>query len=101
MADDQTHLEHLATLRSALVAKRREVAIECTQFRKNSAGQHFKPSDGSGFGERLLELQEQIHAVDDAIEDEIRLAAEAERSQADAAPPYTPPLTSQSGRSIA
>jgi hypothetical protein len=101
MADDQTHLEHLATLRNALVARRREVAIECTQFRKNSAGQHFKPSDGSGFGEGLLELQEQIHAVDDAIEDETRLAAEAKASRSDAAPPYVPPFTDRSGHDIA
>lgn len=101
MADDQTHLEHLAALRTALVAKRREVAIECAQSRNGSAGQRFKPSDGAGFGEQLLEIQEQIHAVDDAIEDETRLAAEDVQSQADAAPPYTPPLTSRSGRSIA
>nr|USU31593.1 hypothetical protein NG677_20090 [Methylobacterium sp. OTU13CASTA1] len=101
MADDPTHLEHLATLRSALVAKRREVGIECTQSRKSSAGQHFKPSDGSSFGERLLELQEQIHAVDDAIEDETRLAAEAEASQSDPAPPYVPPFSGRSGHDIA
>ncbi|TGP24103.1 MULTISPECIES: hypothetical protein [unclassified Mesorhizobium] len=72
----RTHVERLAEFREILVATRREGVrnVHHTRDAMRASGFQIGDSDGSSYGAQLKALQEQIEAVDRAIEDEKRLA---------------------------
>ncbi|PBC09733.1 hypothetical protein [Mesorhizobium sp. WSM3859] len=72
----RTHVERLGEFREILVATRREGVrnVHHTRDAMRASGFQIGDSDGSSYGAQLKALQEQIEAVDRAIEDEKRLA---------------------------
>ena len=76
----RTHVERLGEFREILVATRREGVrnVHHTRDAMRASGFQIGESDGSSYGAQLQLLQEQIEAVDRAIEDEKRLAVALE-----------------------
>lgn len=72
----RNHIERLEAFREILVATRREGVrnVLHTRDAMQASGFQIGDSDGSSFGAELKGLQEQLEAVDRAIEDERRLA---------------------------
>jgi hypothetical protein len=72
----RNHIERLAAFREILLATRREGIrnVLHTRDAMQASGFQIGDSDGSSYGPELKGLQEQIEAVDRAIEDERRLA---------------------------
>lgn len=72
----RNHIERLEAFREVLVATRREGIRNVLQTRDAMRASGFQIGDGEGssFGAELKGLQEQIEAVDRAVEDEKRLA---------------------------
>ncbi|TPN81941.1 hypothetical protein FJ987_25200 [Mesorhizobium sp. CU2] len=72
----RSHVERLGEFREILVATRREGVrnVHHTRDAMRASGFQIGDSDGSSYGAQLQLLQEQIEAVDRAIEDEKRLA---------------------------
>ena len=72
----RNHVERLGEFREILVATRREGIrnVHHTRDAMRASGFQIGDSDGSSYGAQLKALQEQIEAVDRAIEDEKRLA---------------------------
>ncbi|RVD58013.1 hypothetical protein EN828_14260 [Mesorhizobium sp. M2D.F.Ca.ET.185.01.1.1] len=72
----RTHVERLEEFREILVATRREGVrnVHHTRDAMRASGFQIGDSDGSSYGAQLKALQEQIEAIDRAIEDEKRLA---------------------------
>jgi len=72
----RTNVERLEEFREILVATRREGVrnVHHTRDAMRASGFQIGDSDGSAYGAQLQLLQEQIEAVDRAIEDEKRLA---------------------------
>ena len=72
----RTHVERLEEFREILGATRREGVrnVHHTRDAMRASGFQIGDSDGSSYGAQLKALQEQIEAVDRAIEDEKRLA---------------------------
>lgn len=76
----RSHVERLGEFREILVATRREGVrnVHHTRDAMRASGFQIGNSDGSSYGAQLQALQEQIEAVDRAIEDEKRLALASE-----------------------
>ncbi len=76
----RSHIERLAEFREILVATRREGVrnVHHTRDAMRASGFQIGDSDGSTYGAELKVLQEEIEAVDRAIEDEKRLAPAVE-----------------------
>jgi hypothetical protein len=72
----RSHVERLGEFREILVATRREGVrnVHHTRDAMRASGFQIGDSDGSSYGADLKVLQEEIEAVDRAIEDEKRLA---------------------------
>lgn len=72
----RSHIERLEEFRGILVATRREGVRNVHHARDamQASGFQISDSEGSKYGAELQALQEQIEAVDRAIEDEKRLA---------------------------
>ena len=72
----RSHIERLGEFREILVATRREGVrnVHHTRDAMRASGFQIGDSDGSSYGAELKLLQEEIEAVDRAIEDEKRLA---------------------------
>lgn len=72
----RNHVERLREFREILVATRREGVrnVHHTRDAMRASGFQIGDSDGSSYGVGLKVLQEEIEAVDRAIEDEKRLA---------------------------
>ncbi|RWK48011.1 hypothetical protein [Mesorhizobium sp.] len=72
----RSHVERLEEFREILVATRREGVrnVHHTRDAMRASGFQIGDSDGSSYGAKLKELQEEIEAVDRALEDEKRLA---------------------------
>ncbi|MBZ9657485.1 hypothetical protein LB523_00380 [Mesorhizobium sp. ESP-6-4] len=72
----RTHVERLGEFREILVATRREGVrnVHHTRDAMRASGFQIGDSEGSSYGAQLKALQEEIEAVDRAIEDEKRLA---------------------------
>lgn len=72
----RNHVERLEEFREILVATRREGVrnVHHTRDAMRASGFQIGDSDGSSYGAKLKELQEEIEAVDRALEDEKRLA---------------------------
>ena len=72
----RSHIERLGEFREILVATRREGVrnVHHTRDAMRVSGFQIGDSDGSSYGAELKVLQEEIEAVDRAIEDEKRLA---------------------------
>jgi hypothetical protein len=72
----RSHVERLGEFREILVATRREGVrnVHHTRDAMRASGFQIGDSDGSSYGAELMVLQEEIEAVDRAIEDEKRLA---------------------------
>ncbi|MFK0691694.1 hypothetical protein ACFX5Q_26330 [Mesorhizobium sp. IMUNJ 23033] len=72
----RNHVERLGEFREILVATRREGIrnVHHTRDAMRASGFQIGDSDGSSYGAELKALQEEIEAVDRAIEDEKRLA---------------------------
>ena len=87
----RNHVERLADLREILVATRREGVrnVHHTRDAMRASGFQIGDSDGSSYGAELKLLQEEIEAVDRAIEDEKRLAL-ADESTAQSVRPAKP-----------
>ena len=70
------HVQRLEEFREILVATRREGVrnVHHTRDAMRASGFHIGDSDGSSYGAELKVLQEEIEAVDRAIEDEKRLS---------------------------
>ena len=80
----RNHVERLEAFREILVAARREGVRNVLQTRDamRASGFQIKDSDGSNYGAELKVLQEEIEAVDRAIEDEKRLMSNFEGERA-------------------
>ncbi|TIN98641.1 MAG: hypothetical protein E5Y06_01495 [Mesorhizobium sp.] len=76
------HVERLEEFREILIATRREGVrnVHHTRDAMRASGFQIGDSDGSSYGAELKALQEEIEAVDRAIEDEKRLALALESS---------------------
>jgi hypothetical protein len=85
MATAHDHITRLEAFREILVASRREGVrnVHHTRRAMEASGFQIEESDGAAYGAELKVLQDEIDAVDRAIEDEKRLALAAE-SEADA-----------------
>lgn len=72
----RNHIERLEEFREILVATRREGIrnVLHTRDAMQASGFQIQDSDGSSYGAELKGLQEEIEAVDRAIEEEKRLA---------------------------
>lgn len=72
----RNHIERLEEFRQILVATRREGIrnVLHTRDAMQASGFQIQGSDGSSYGAQLKVLQEEIEAVDRAIDDEKRLA---------------------------
>ena len=72
----RNHVERLREFREILVATRREGVrnVHHTRDAMRASGFQIGDSDGASYGAELKDLQEEIEAVDRAIEDEKRLA---------------------------
>ena len=72
----RNHIERLEAFREILVATRREGIrnVLHTRDAMQASGFQIQGSDGSSYGAQLKVLQEQIEAVDRAIDEEKRLA---------------------------
>jgi RNA polymerase-binding transcription factor DksA len=72
----RSHIERLEEFREILVATRREGIRNVLQTRDamQASGFQIQGSDGSSYGAELKALQEEIEAVDRALEEEKRLA---------------------------
>ncbi|MBZ9841358.1 hypothetical protein [Mesorhizobium sp. CA5] len=72
----RTHVKRLGEFREILVATRREGVrnVHHTRDAMRASGFQIGDSEGSSYGAQLKALQEEIEAVDRAIEDEKRLA---------------------------
>ena len=72
----RSHVERLGEFREILVATRREGVrnVHHTRDAMRASGFQIGDSDGSSYEAELKLLQEEIEAVDRAIEDEKRLA---------------------------
>ena len=70
------HVQRLEEFREILVATRREGVrnVHHTRDAMRASGFQIGDSDGSSYGAELKVLQEEIEAVDRAIEDEKRLS---------------------------
>lgn len=81
----RNHIERLEEFREILVATRREGIrnVHHTRDAMRASGFQIEDSDGSSYGAELKVLQEEIEAVDRAIEDEKRLALTVENEPAD------------------
>ncbi|MBZ9774556.1 hypothetical protein [Mesorhizobium sp. CO1-1-8] len=73
----RSHVERLEEFREILVATRREGVrnVHHTRDAMRASGFQIGDSDGSSYGAELKVLQEEIEAVDRAIEDEKRALA--------------------------
>jgi len=78
----RNHVERLEEFREILVATRREGVrnVHHTRDAMRASGFQIGDSEGSGYGRELQVLQEEIEAVDRAIEDEKRFALTLERA---------------------
>ncbi|MCF6101200.1 hypothetical protein [Mesorhizobium muleiense] len=78
----RNHVERLEEFREILVATRREGVrnVHHTRDAMRASGFQIGDGDGSSYGAKLKELQEEIEAVDRALEDEKRLALALERA---------------------
>ncbi|MER8980544.1 hypothetical protein [Mesorhizobium sp. M0518] len=76
----RSHVERLDEFREILVATRREGIrnVHHTRDAMRASGFQIGDSDGSSYGAELKALQEQIEAVDRAVEDEKRLTLAVE-----------------------
>jgi hypothetical protein len=76
----RSHIERLEAFREILVATRREGTrnVHHTRDAMRASGFQIGDSDGSSYGVELKVLQDEIEAVDRAIEDEKRLASALE-----------------------
>ena len=76
----RNHVERLGEFREILVATRREGVrnVHHTRDAMRASGFQIGDSDGSSYGAELKALQEEIEALDRAIEDEKRLALTVE-----------------------
>ena len=76
----RNHIERLEEFREILVAARREGIRNVLHPRDamRASGFQIQDSDGSSYGAELKVLQEEIEAVDRAIEEEKRLALSVE-----------------------
>ena len=72
----RSHIERLEEFREILVATRREGIrnVHHTRDAMRASGFQIGDSDGSSYGAQLKALQEEIEAVDRAVEDENGLA---------------------------
>ncbi|ESX83342.1 hypothetical protein X759_03275 [Mesorhizobium sp. LSHC420B00] len=72
----RSHVERLGEFREILVATRREGVrnVHHTRDAMRASGFQIGDGDGSSYGAEMKVLQEEIEAVDRAIEDEKRLA---------------------------
>lgn len=76
----RNHIERLEEFRGILVATRREGIrnVLHTRDAMQASGFQIQESDGSSYGAQLKVLQEEIEAVDRAIDEEKRLALDIE-----------------------